>query len=177
MALKNADDFLFLMQRYEKKLFYYVKRLANISDADAEDILQEVFIKAYENLNDFDKNLKFSSWIYRIAHNHTISHYRKNKKNFESLSEEDSEIIFKKISSELDIKKDLEQKFKSSKVRELLSQLDKKYRDVLILKFLEDKDYKEISNILKKPMGSIAALMNRAKNKFKKILIKNYITA
>ena len=52
----------------------------------------------------------------------------------------------------------------------LLAKLDKKYSDVLILKFLEDKDYKEISNILQKPSGTIATLLNRAKAKFKDIL-------
>ncbi len=163
------------MKRYEKKLFYYIKRITNSSDEDAEDLLQEIFIRVYENLNDFDQSLKFSSWIYRIAHNQAISHYRANKNKAKSFNSEDAALIFERIASDLDTQKDLEREDSKIKVQSLLKQLDKKYRDVIILKFLEDKDYKEISNILKKPMGTVATLINRAKSKFKDILIKNHI--
>jgi RNA polymerase sigma-70 factor, ECF subfamily len=145
-----------------------------ISDGDAEDILQEVFIKTYENLNDFDQDLKFSSWIYRITYNHSISYYRKNKAKMQTLSLEDNEILLEKLRSEFNLTESVDQKMLKEKVKELLSQLDKKYRDVLILKYLEDKDYTEISNILRKPMGTIATLLNRAKDKFREILKNNH---
>ena len=174
MALKNADDFVFLIQRYEKRLFVYIKRLAKISDGDAEDILQEVFIKTYENLNDYDTGLKFSSWIYRITHNHTISFYRKNKKASQTLSLEDNTMLLEKIKSEFNLKDKIHNKIQKEEISHLLSKLDKKYRDVLILKYLEDKNYREISNILRKPMGTTATLLNRAKEKFREILKNNH---
>jgi RNA polymerase sigma-70 factor, ECF subfamily len=176
MTLKDAENFRGLMNKYESPLLKFINRLLKISSDEAEDVLQEIFIKTYENLNGFDQDLKFSSWIYRIAYNHSISHYRKNKKNLETLSLEDNEIIFVKLTSETNVKKQAHQNFQKEKVRELLSKLDKKYREVLILKYLEDKDYQEISNILRKPMGTVATLMNRAKNKFKEMLIQNNIT-
>lgn len=145
-----------------------------ISDGDAEDILQEVFIKTYENLNDFDRDLKFSSWIYRITHNHTISYYRKHKKASQTLSLEDNTVLFERLKSEFNLKDKLDNKIQKEKISHLLSKLDKKYRDALILKYLEDKDYREISNILKKPMGTIATLLNRAKEKFREILKNNH---
>ena len=120
--------------------------------------------------------MKFSSWIYRITYYHTISYFRKHKTEAEFLSPEDSEIIFKRIASDLDIKRELDQKLQRDKIESLLLQLDKKYRDVLILKFLEGKDYKEISDIVMKPMGTVATLLTRAKDKFKQILLKNNVT-
>jgi len=174
LALKNADDFIFLIQRYEKRLFVYIKRLAKISDGDAEDILQEVFIKTYENLNDYDIGLKFSSWIYRITHNHTISFYRKNKRASQTLSLEDNAILFEKIKSEFNLKDKIHNKIQKEEISHLLLKLDKKYREALILKYLEDKNYREISNILRKPMGTIATLLNRAKEKFREILKNNH---
>ncbi len=174
MTLENADDFIFIIKRYERQLFVYIKRLMKMSSDDAEDILQEVFIKTYENLNDFDQDLKFSSWIYRITYNHTISYYRKNKAKMQTLSLEDNEIFLEKLRSEFNLTENVDKKMLKEKVQKFLQKLDKKYRDVLILKYLEDKDYTEISNILRKPMGTVATLLNRAKDKFREILKNNH---
>lgn len=173
LTLSNSDHFLHLMERYEGKLFAYIRRLVNAPAPDCEDILQEVFIKAYENLNAFDKNLKFSSWIYRITHNHSISFYRKFKNQPITLSNEDTDTFFENLSDELNIQDLTHATLEAEKITQLLSKLDEKYRTVLILKFLEGKDYTEISDIIKKPMGTVATLINRAKTKFKKILISN----
>ncbi len=175
-ALQNADDFAAIIDKYERQLFVYIKRITNFSNADAEDILQEVFIKIYENLNDYDADFKFSSWIYRIAHNHAISHYRKNHKFQQDISLEDNEILYEKLACELNIKEQTDEKILKSTIQKLLMELDEKYREVLILKYLEDKDYTEISNILKKPIGTVGTLLNRAKDKFREILIENNVT-
>jgi RNA polymerase sigma-70 factor, ECF subfamily len=161
------------MQRYETRLLAYIHRLINAPTEDAEDILQEVFIKTYENLNDFDTSLRFSSWIYRITHNHTISFYRKFKNQPSTLSTGESQTFFENLRDDTDIPNQINQKLNSKKIATLLQKLDKKYHTVLILRYLEGKDYSEISDILKKPMGTVATLLNRAKSHFKKILITN----
>jgi len=176
ISLKNADDFTHIIKKYERPLLTYIKRITNLPNEDAEDLLQEVFIKTYQNLSDFDQSLKFSSWIYRIAHNHVVSHYRKNKKSQRDTYLEENEILYEKLATDLNIKEETDKTLLKEKIQKLLSKLDIKYREVLILKYLEDKDYTEISNILKKPMGTIATLLNRAKEKFKEIVIKNNIT-
>jgi len=175
-TLKNGEKFSFLMKKYEKKLLYYIKRLSNISQEDAEDLLQEIFIKTYENLNDYNPKYQFSTWIYRITYNHVISHFRKTKARPQLLSSEDNLILVEKIASDFNIPKDLDKKYTEKAIKRLLKKLDKKYRDVLILKFLEEKDYKQIAYILKRPMGTVATLLNRAKKKFKEILEANNIT-
>lgn len=163
------------MNRYEKQLIVYIRRISSANQADAEDILQEVFIKTYRYLNSFDQDLKFSSWIYRITHNEAINWHRKNK-NKQTLSSEDSQAVFEKIASDLNLKEKINQKMLAKKIRTIIEQLDDKYRTVLVLKFLEEKDYTEISNILKIPMGTVATLINRAKKKLKSLLIDSHIT-
>ena len=69
LSLKDHQNFRYLVERYEPLLLRYMRRIANVSKEEAEDLLQEIFIKVYKNLNGFDQKLKFSSWIYRIAHN------------------------------------------------------------------------------------------------------------
>ena len=167
LVLSNPDDFLYLARRYEAQLLRYIKRISSFNQEEAEDILQDAFIKVYQNLNSFDNNLKFSSWIYRIIHNQVISHYRKVKARPEYYSGEINEDILNNLASNLNIIKEVDNKYLRREIDEVLAKLDFKYREVLVLKFLEEKNYQEISDILKKPTGTIATLINRAKKKFK----------
>ncbi|MDD5032262.1 MAG: RNA polymerase sigma factor [Patescibacteria group bacterium] len=175
LALGSKDYFLYLMRRYEAKLLAYILRISSFSHDEAEDVLQEVFIKIYKNLNDFDKNLKFSSWAYRITHNQVISHYRKAKARPQSLPLDINDKILANLSSDLDIEKEIEAGYFKKAIKKVLANLDIKYREVLVLKFLEERSYKEISDILKKPMGTIATLINRAKKEFREELDRQKI--
>ena len=172
LSLTDQDYFLCLIKRYETKLLYYIKRITNVSHEDAEDILQETFIKVYLNLNGFDASLKFSSWIYRIAHNEVIDNFRKNKSNRGNINLNGDENFIKNLSSDLNLNKELDLKILKTAVRNVLDAMDIKYREVLILKFLEEKDYKEISDILARPMGTVATLINRAKKQFKQEFVR-----
>ncbi len=174
LTLKNQDYYLCLMKRYEAKLLNYILKISNISREDGEDILQEVFIKAYQNLNDFDLNYKFSNWIYSIAHNITISAFRKKKVRPQTVSWEDKDLN-NLLESTLELEDTSLQKLTYKHVLEKINQLPVKYKDVLILKFVEGKDYQEISDILHKPMGTIATLINRAKISLKQGLEKEDI--
>ncbi len=162
LTLKNQDYYLCIMKRYEAKLLNYILKISNISREDGEDILQEVFIKAYQNLNDFDLNFKFSNWIYSIAHNTTISAFRKKKVRPQTVSWEDEDLN-NILESTLDVENTSLQKLTYKQILKIINRLPLKYKDVLILKFVEGKDYREISDILRKPMGTIATLINRAR--------------
>ncbi|MDI6777884.1 MAG: RNA polymerase sigma factor [Patescibacteria group bacterium] len=170
LTLKNQDFFSCLVERYEPKLMRYVMRISAATREDAEDLLQDIFVKVYRNLNDFDQSLKFSSWIYRIAHNQVVSNWRKTKSRPQVLKFEADEDFLKFIASEGDLTRDTERKFTSEEVRKMLDNLDDKYKEVLVLKFLEEKNYQEISDILEKPLGTVATLINRAKKQFAKVV-------
>jgi len=175
LTLKNQDYYLCLMKRYEDKLLNYILKISNLSREDGEDILQEAFIKAYQNLNDFDLNFKFSNWIYSIAHNTTISAFRKKKVRPQTISWENKDLN-NLLKSTLDAENTSLQKLTYKHILKIINQLPLKYKDVLILKFVEGKDYQEISDILHKPMGTVGTLINRAKKSLKQELKKEDIT-
>ena len=175
LSLQNRDFFAYIVDRYEEKLFRYIKRITNLRKDDLPDILQDVFIKVYQNLNDYDSNLSFSSWIYRIAHNQVIDNYRKNKSRPQGNYIDVDDQVLENIVNDFDFIKDIDLKYLKVHIQEILEKLDEKYREILILKFFEQKDYKEISDILKKPMGTVATLINRAKKQFKEEFEKTNI--
>lgn len=166
-TLNNQEVYAFLVERYEEKLLRYILRISTSTKEDAEDVLQDVFLSAYKNLNDFDRDLKFSSWIYRIAHNKVISHFRRVTARPKTTTYEGDSQLLNILSSDEDIAKNLERKYTAEEVRRILEEMDDRYKEVLVLKFLEEKDYKEISDILEKPMGTVATLISRAKRQFK----------
>jgi RNA polymerase sigma-70 factor (ECF subfamily) len=176
LSLQNKQHFYSLIKRYEKKILRYVYRISESTQPESEDILQDIFIKAYCNLNGFNQNLKFSSWIYRIAHNETINFLRKNRirlqNSFVRLNDDDICNLSLFIHDQSHPDQTLLTRDKEDKLRELLVQLPRKYREVLVLRYLEDKKYGEISDILQKPPGTVATLIKRAKSKFKK-MVKN----
>ena len=165
-VLDDPECYSVLIKRYEDKLKRYIQRITNISNDDAEDLLQDVFISAYENLNSFNQDLSFSSWIYRISHNKTVNNWKKGKKTEGDISVEANLFLVESFFNENSIELEIDQKAVTENIEKIFARMDEKYRQVLILKFVEDKDYKEISDILQKPMGSIATLINRGKKSF-----------
>ena len=166
----DIDAFYCIVRKYEDKLLQYILRITDVDLEEAENLLQEIFIKVYKNINEFNDHLSFSSWIYRITHNSSIDFYRKNKnKNEISIYSDDEQ--YANLIELLDSWIDIEENYKNSelvkKIIEILQTLDKKYKDILVLKFLEEKNYSEISDILKIPEWTVATLINRWKNMFK----------
>jgi len=162
LAKKDPEMFGLLMERYQGQLYHYIRRMTGLGKDDIQDLLQEVFIKIYQKLNEYDEVLKFSSWAYRIAHNHVVDHFRKVSARPQSNSLEDYEWE-KLISASIHIEKDIINRDCVEKVKGCISKLPIKYREVLILRFIEEKEYEEIMDILKKPKGSIATLIARGK--------------
>ena len=159
-SLSSSMSFMELMKRYEKPLFRYIKRISFFTNEEAEDILQEVFIKIYKNLNNYDPSLKFSSWIYRITHNQTVDNIRKNSKNksIPILNDDWGQIIDK-----FDLHGYIESNEIKDKIVILIEGLPTKYKEVLYLRFLEEKTYEEISDIIEKPKGTVSTLINRGR--------------
>jgi len=160
----NNEIYSELVKRYQDKLLRYIHRLSNNSN-DSEDILQNVFLKAYKNLYGFDLRKKFSSWIYRIAHNETINNIKKYSKEKQILMEIDY-----KIASNINLQEELELKNLKKDLNSYINSLPLKYREPIILYYFEGQSYEEISDILKIPVSSVGTLIHRGKKKIKKIL-------
>lgn len=160
-SLVELDYFSCLYQRYETQLLRYIRRITHVSDAEAEDILQESFIKIWKNLREFDQTLKLSSWIYRIVHNQAVSYWRKGTSYGKKPDQPWEESRYAGIPDTPS--PDPDRPDEEEQVQKLLEQLPLPYKEVLVLKFLEDLSYAEISDVLKIPEGTVATRINRAK--------------
>ena len=174
-SLKEVDFFALLVQRYEGPLRNYILRISSFSYMEVEEILQDVFLKVWENLREFDQSIKFSSWVYRITRNETISNYRKAKSRGIDKRSDLEEEVFQNLPSQLDISQEIDHKLDAELIREVLNSLSEDYKEVLVLRFFEDMSYEEMSDILKKPSGTIATLLNRAKKSFLEALERSRI--
>lgn len=164
---ENKEFYSEIIKRYQTKLGHYLRKFIKNSD-ELEDVLQEVFIKAYRNLYDFNTARKFSPWIYRIAHNEALNHLKKYQKESISLDEKEWEIIDEKMSAD----EKIDAKFTKNKIEEQLFTLKEKYRAPLILYFFEDRSYEEISEILRLPRSTVGTLIMRGKGQLKELLEK-----
>lgn len=170
-SLENSRNFSELVFRYQDKLAFFVKRRGKFSREDIEDILQNVFIKIYLNLNDFDTDLKFSSWAYRICYNELVSEYRKKSiREHISLDEDEESGIINFVASEIDVPHLVHMSNFKNDFEKALNELPDKYREILSLRLLDEKDYEEISDILKQPIGTISSNILRGKKLLKEKL-------
>ncbi len=168
-SLEEVDFFSCLYERYEASLLRYVKRLG-VTEEEAQDVLQEAFINIWKNLHAFDQSLKLSSWLYRIVHNQAISCLRRKKsfgKDQRAAFDEGLLVHISDSDQDEDSPEALEEK--DQHARELLDQLPLPYKEVMVLKFLEEMSYEEISDVLKIPEGTVAARINRAKKALRKL--------
>lgn len=171
LSLKDKEVFSQIIERYQNKIYRYVKRISSFSDDNIGDILQNTFIKTYTNLNSFDTSFQFSSWLYRIAHNETISFLRKNKKHIDATLLPDDSL--EEFMSDVDIEGQQIKTEDSQFLWTAIKSLNQKYQDVIILKYFEHKSYDEISDIIQKPPGTVATWISRAKKEIHKFLKKN----
>ncbi|MCR4305532.1 MAG: sigma-70 family RNA polymerase sigma factor [Candidatus Daviesbacteria bacterium] len=132
---------------------------------EVEDLTEEIFLKVYEKLASFDasRHIPFEAWLFRIVRNHIIDYYRTRKKEI-IIDEQD--VAYEGISIEETVEKQL----LLENVMEALKKLPLSYREIVTLKFIEDRDNKEIAFILKKRCDQVRVLQSRALKALKKIL-------
>lgn len=169
-ALRDKEAFAEIVRRFENRLGRYLRRLGISRKEDLEDVLQGAFLKAYRNLNDFDPRFRFSSWIYRIAHNEAMSFFRAHASRPEGCLIDDNDDALDALQSDLDVERDVERRLNATRVSDALKTVEPKYRDILILRYLEERDYAEMSDILRIPVGTVGTHLNRAKKRLRAAL-------
>lgn len=162
LKIQNGDKeaFGFLVDRYEQKLLRYGRKFLAQKE-EIQDMVQNVFISAYQNILGFDVTQKFSSWIYRIAHNAFVNALRKSKTDFILIDFDTllSHPVYE--DPDMDLR---EQKETRELIDKWLEEIPSKYREVLVLHYLEDLPYKDISEILEVPMGTVGVRIKRGKD-------------
>ena len=154
----NQELYSEIIKRYQAKLSHYLRKFIYDSD-ELEDVLQVVFIKAFKNLHGFDARKKFSSWIYRIAHNEAVNHFKKHSKKKIPLDELEHKIIDEKI----DLNDSVDKALLKKEIGDILGKIELRYREPLILFYFEQKSYEEISDILRIPTSTVGTLILRGK--------------
>jgi len=152
-----------IISRYQGKIYAYIMRLTNHRD-EAYDVTQDVFMKAFRHLHRFDTERKFSSWLYRIAHNESVNWLKKKTRTkIDSLDSRvengfqlpDKTNIFAELVKDQDIQS----------VRSAIDALPERYREVMELRYVKEASYDEIATQLNKPVNTVGTLINRAKKK------------
>ncbi len=173
-TLHDRSYFEVIVERFEAKLTRYLRRLGVHVHEDRQDLLQEIFIKVYKNLNGFDRNLSFSSWIYRISHNEVISWYRKKSVRPEGhMMGEIDELFLFIPDTNPNAEQLVDSVIDAKLLHTALNQLEPKYRNPIILRFFEYKEYDEISDILKIPIGTVGTLISRGKKKLQTLITQS----
>lgn len=156
-----------VVERYQAKLLRYVLSILNGNEAAAQDVTQEVFLKSYVKLNSFNQKKKFSSWIYRIAHNETINYLKKHKKE---LYPDDDAWIGQIPDYRDGTDKILTRAYKQEEVKKAVNSLDLKYKEPLMLFAFEGLSYEQIAETLSMPKSTVGVRITRAKGKLKDLL-------
>jgi len=157
----EIEPFAILVNRYEKKMKRYGRKFLSERE-DIEDIVQRIFIKSYENIQSFDVKRKFSSWLYRIAHNEFVNELKRRK----PLRFFDLDVIFPHL---LSYKENYGQNVDRQILNKYLNRLPDNYREVIVLRYFEELDYKEISDILKIPVSTVGVRLKRGLNKLRDV--------
>ena len=160
----DKEQFVELIRRYQHKLLRYAQYILTDEEM-AADAVQEAFIKAYSNLQGFHLNQKFSSWMYRIVHNEAMNLIRKNKVMI--VSDEGLN-----MASAENLEDDFVQQELVQHLHACLNHLPLLYREPIMLYFLEEKSYEEISDILRIPTATVGTRISRAKQIIRKLCQK-----
>lgn len=167
MIVRSSDKEAYaeIIKRYQTRLMRYASYIMGDEHKGA-DVVQEGFIKAYINLNGFDTKKKFSSWIYRIVHNEAMNMLSKYKKQVPMNNDIEYD-------SGIDLEDDFIKSELISRTHHCLEQMPTLYKEPLLLFYLEEKSYEEISDILRIPIGTVGTRVNRARGMMKKLCQKH----
>ena len=162
----KGKSFEIIVNRYYKTVFRLADKFVHDFD-DAEEITQSVFVKAYENLRNYNSKYKFFSWLYRITVNESINYKRKRNKTIV--------IDANMASMEPDAESSYEKNELSSKIKDALMELDMIYRAPLVLKHFMGYSYKELSYLLDVPEKTVKSRLYTGRQLLKDILLRNRV--
>ena len=179
-ALSGREDcFEELVRRYQRPIVAYVYRMVGDYDA-ALDLAQEVFIKVYNSLGRYRPEFKFSTWIYRIAHNAAIDHLRRlgAARTEEMTVEGEGGNSFEKplASKALTPEQETERGERRAEIEEVVAQLPPAYRELIVLRHSHDLSYDEIAEVTSLPLGTVKNRIFRAREAMRELLLARGIT-
>ena len=171
----DTNAFGTLVASYEKFIFNVACKMFSNSE-DASDIAQEALIKAYKNIDKFDFNSSFSTWLYRITVNACIDEMRR-RKGRESISidaeDEESGLAVQIEDTSLGAEERVIQNETVSEVRTAIDKLSEEHKTVIILRDLQDMTYEQVAQTLDLSIGTVKSRLARARKSLKDIILKD----
>jgi RNA polymerase sigma-70 factor (ECF subfamily) len=168
--LGKSEEFSKLIDKYKNMVYNLTYRMCNNLD-DAEDLSQEAFLRAFQSLSRFNPSYKFSTWLYQITLNIVRDRFKKKSLNCLSLDApmetDDSEIYHQHADHTNNPEEIFSRKEKSKNIERAILSLPLTYREVIILRHLQNLSYSEISSILKIPAGTVKIRLYRARQTIK----------
>ena len=173
----REDGFEELVRRYQRPITNYVFRMLNDYDA-ALDVTQEVFIKVYNSLSKYSSEYKFSTWLYRIAHNAAIDHIRRKSPNQQSLEAENGDGSYQlQIESPNPTpEQERERSEWRTEIAAVVKCLPAADRELILLRHSQDLSYDEIAEITNLPLGTVKNRLFRAREMMREIFIERGFT-
>ena len=165
--LTQEKAFRSLISQYKERLYWHIRKIV-ISHDDADDVLQNTFIKIYRNINNFKAESKLFSWMYRIATNEAITFINKRAKQYHL---DINEFQFK-MAENLEADIYFEGNEIQLKLQKAVAKLPQKQQLVFNMKYFDDMKYKDISEILETSVGALKASYHHAVKKIEKFLIQ-----
>ncbi len=164
----REQGFQALVSKYSETLYWHIRRIVLVHE-DADDILQETFIKAWQNLDSFRGDSKISTWLYKIATNESLGHIRKNKSKFDIELDNSESGVDNLLTSDSYFDGDEA----VLKLQKAILTLPERQRMVFLLKYYDDMKYKEISQVLDLTVGSLKATYHHAVTKIEQYFKEN----
>jgi RNA polymerase sigma-70 factor, ECF subfamily len=166
-----------LVRRYQRPLSMYVYRMVGNYES-ALDLTQEIFIKVYNSLRRYRPEYKFSTWIYKIAHNSAVDHLRRNAVREQSLisGTEDDPFELPLESGRLSPEQESERKERRIEIEAVVRTLPGNYRELIILRHSQDLTYEEIVEVTGLPLGTVKNRLFRAREMMRQQFVEKGIT-
>lgn len=165
----NASAFSYFVETYQHMAITIAYRICG-NMQDAEDVVQESFVKAYRNLHTFRRESKFSSWLYRIVYNTAITHFNAPVWKYES----DTPLTDLSLQSDFDVESKIAETEQAVMITDVLEEMSKSDALLLTLYYLEDHSVKEVAEIIGLNESNVKVRLFRARQLFKQLWLRRY---
>jgi len=166
-----------LVSRFQRPVFSQVRRMVRDQEL-AEDLAQEAFVRAFDRLDQYDPDYKFSSWLFKIAHNLTIDHLRKKELDTVSIhgapdattpDEQEATAVTLESREERPDER-FEAEALGEEIEAAIGELRPDYREAVLLRHVQGHSYREIAEIMDVPLGTVKTYIHRARNELQEKL-------
>ncbi|MGB5287785.1 MAG: sigma-70 family RNA polymerase sigma factor [Ignavibacteriaceae bacterium] len=165
----NDSDYSIIVNRYKNKAFSMLKRMLK-NDFDAEEVLQDCFLKAFNSLGTFKGEAKFSTWFYRIVYNTALTRLssKKRKTETEMSSVEEHFDLESEFGSD-----EIEKKDVSQLIHDTISKLPERYSAIITMFYLNEMSIEEISEVMQITVSNVKVMLHRSRNSLRDLIIKS----